>query len=214
MNQLGVQPNPGLRLQSPYRSCHIMSYHHAMFPEDVPKGPWDDAPVFLGLCRAHHGVGLSCTSLAVGENGAVVAIHDALERQGGQCDTYPFNFRGPDGPWTILSNPDTPDAFAPDPFHIFWHLLTQWHSFLCAKCNWATLDLSKARARPHVRAPCSWGVMPSYLQWPKRLPVFLTPSKLMTTPVFHSFSTPWSMAHTFVLFVVCKWMRTELVTMA
>lgn len=107
-----VQPNPGLRLQSPYRSCHIMSYHHAMFPEDVPKGPWDDAPVFLGLCRAHHGVGLSCTSLAVGENGAVVAIHDALERQGGQCDTYPFNFRGPGQSWT-------PDAFAPDPFDIF-----------------------------------------------------------------------------------------------
>jgi hypothetical protein len=35
-----------------------------------------------------------------------------LERQGGQCDTYPFNFRGPGQSWT-------PDAFAPDPFDIF-----------------------------------------------------------------------------------------------
>ena len=101
MNKLGVLTKSGVNITD-----HIRSYH-AMFPEDVPKGPWDDAPVFLGLCRAHHGVGLSCTSLAVGENGAVVAIHDTLDH------------------WTL----------AADACDIFRHILTQWYSFLCAKCN-------------------------------------------------------------------------------
>ena len=54
----------------------VSSSAPAEHPEDVPKGPGDDAPFVLGVGRAHHGVGLPGARLAVGEDGAVVAVHD------------------------------------------------------------------------------------------------------------------------------------------
>mmetsp|Transcript_33716 Transcript_33716/g.77857 ORF Transcript_33716/g.77857 Transcript_33716/m.77857 type:complete len:234 (+) Transcript_33716:1805-2506(+) len=47
-------------------------------PEDVGKSPWDDPMQLLRLGGSDHRVGLARTGLAVGKDGAIVAVHNTF----------------------------------------------------------------------------------------------------------------------------------------
>ena len=48
----------------------------ARAPEDVPEGSGDDACMLPALGWTHHGVSLAGASLAIGEDRAVISVHD------------------------------------------------------------------------------------------------------------------------------------------
>lgn len=75
--------------------------------EHVLKGPGDDASLGRWVRQALHGEGLPAARLAVGEDGAVVALGDTLH---GRTTAAPLSWPGPAGLGPL---PGAPAVMAP-----------------------------------------------------------------------------------------------------